>query len=45
MVYLTTPAYIMELFIKPTGHMILAMAACLMATGITVIRKMINFDI
>jgi len=45
MVYLTTPAYIMELFIKPTGHMILAMAGCLMATGITVIRKMINFDI
>ena len=45
MVYLTTPAYIMELFIKPTGHMILGMAACLMTLGITVIRKMINFDI
>lgn len=45
MVYFTTPAYIMELFIKPTGHMILAMAACLLATGVTIIRKMINFDI
>ncbi len=45
MVYLTTPAYIMELFITSTGHMILAMAAVLMFTGITVIRKMINFDI
>ena len=45
MVYLTTPHYIMELFIKPTGHMILFMGACLMATGITVMRKMISFDI
>lgn len=45
MVYLTTPEYIIELFIKPTGHMILFMAFCLMATGITVMRKMINFDI
>ncbi len=45
MVYLTTPEYIMELFIKPTGHMILGMAACLLATGVTIIRKMINFDI
>ncbi len=45
MVYLTTPEYIMELFITPTGHMILGMAFILMATGITIIRKMINFDI
>lgn len=45
MVYLTTPSYIIELFIKPTGHMILFMAACLMGTGIMVMRKMINFDI
>ena len=45
MVYLTTPAYIMELFITPTGHMILFMAACLMGTGITVMKKMINLDI
>ncbi|MDJ0922146.1 MAG: type II secretion system F family protein [Henriciella sp.] len=45
MVYTTTPDYIIELFIKPMGHMILFMAFCLMATGITVMRKMINFDI
>lgn len=44
MVYLTTPDYIMELFITSTGHMILFMAACLMTIGITVIRKMISFD-
>lgn len=44
MVYLTTPEYIMELFITSTGHMILFMAFCLMAVGITVIRKMISFD-
>ncbi|MEM8616446.1 MAG: type II secretion system F family protein [Pseudomonadota bacterium] len=44
MVYLTTPSYIMMLFTEPTGHMILFMAFCLMATGITVMRKMINFD-
>ena len=45
MVYLTTPSYIMELFITSTGHMILFMAGCLMATGVTIIRKMISFDI
>lgn len=45
MVYLTTPAYIMELFTTSTGHMILFMGACLMFLGITVMRRMINFDI
>lgn len=45
MVYLTTPAYIMELFVTSTGHMILFMAFCLMTTGITVMKKMINLDI
>lgn len=45
MVYLTTPSYIMELFLKPTGHMILFMGAGLMFTGVTVMRRMINFDI
>ncbi|WP_084397746.1 type II secretion system F family protein [Henriciella aquimarina] len=45
MVYLTTPSYIMELFLKPTGHLILFMGAALMFTGITVMRRMINFDI
>ncbi|WP_233355764.1 type II secretion system F family protein [Henriciella litoralis] len=45
MVFLTTPAYIMELFIKPTGHMILFMGAALMFTGVTVMKRMISFDI
>lgn len=45
MVYLTTPSYIMELFIKPTGHMILFSGAFLMFMGVMVMRRMINFDI
>ncbi|WP_300375638.1 type II secretion system F family protein [Henriciella sp.] len=45
MVYLTTPDYIMELFLDPTGHMILFMGGGLMFIGITVMRRMINFDI
>ncbi len=44
MVYLTTPSYIMELFVSATGHMILFIASLLMATGILVMRKMINFN-
>ncbi|MEM1086917.1 MAG: type II secretion system F family protein [Pseudomonadota bacterium] len=45
MVYMTSPGYIIELFIKPAGHAVLFVAFCLMATGITVMRKMISFDI
>lgn len=45
MVYMTTPSYIMELFLNPTGHMILFMGAGLMFTGVTVMRRMINFEI
>ena len=45
MVFLTTPAYIMQLFTTETGHMILAMAGGLLFTGVMVMRKMINFDI
>ena len=44
MVYLTTPDYIMELFRTETGHVILALAAAMMGTGIMVMRNMINFD-
>ncbi|MEL6830655.1 MAG: type II secretion system F family protein [Pseudomonadota bacterium] len=44
MVYLTTPSYIIELFITSTGHMILFMAFCMMSVGILVMRKMISFD-
>ncbi|MBK8197278.1 MAG: type II secretion system F family protein [Acidobacteria bacterium] len=44
MVFMTTPDYIMELFLTETGHVILAMAAGMMGAGITVMRNMINFD-
>lgn len=44
MVFMTTPEYILELFRTETGHVILAMAAGLMGTGVTVMRNMINFD-
>ncbi|MFN3212653.1 MAG: type II secretion system F family protein [Henriciella sp.] len=44
MVYLTTPSYIMELFTSSGGHTVLFVGFCLYATGITVMRKMINFD-
>jgi tight adherence protein B len=44
MVYITTPSYIMELFIHPVGHMILLGAGTMMATGIYVMRRMINFN-
>lgn len=44
MVYFTTPAYVMELFITETGHFLLFVAFCLYSTGITIMRQMINFD-
>ena len=44
MVFLTTPDYIMQLFITETGHVVLAMAAGMMGMGIMVMKKMINFD-
>ncbi len=44
MVFITTPDYIMLLFTTESGHGILATGAVLMGIGITVMRKMINFD-
>lgn len=44
MVFMTTPDYIMELFLTETGHVILVVAAVMMGLGITVMRNMINFD-
>ena len=44
MVFMTTPDYIMELFLTETGHVILVIAAVMMGLGITVMRNMINFD-
>jgi tight adherence protein B len=45
LVYVTSPDYMMLLFTDPTGHMNLLIGACMMTTGILVMRKMINFDI
>lgn len=45
LVYLVRPEYIMLLFTEPTGHIILAGSACMYATGIFVMRKMISFPI
>lgn len=42
-VYVTTPAYISLLFTEKTGNLMLAACAFWMATGIFVMRKMINF--
>ncbi len=44
LVYLTSPRYIVLLFITPLGHVILGCAAVWMFIGIMVMRKMINFD-
>ncbi|MGH1421373.1 MAG: type II secretion system F family protein [Hyphomonas sp.] len=44
MVYMTTPDYIMQLFVTETGHVVLAMAAGMMTMGVAVMKKMINFD-
>jgi tight adherence protein B len=43
MVYLTRPEYIMILFIHPTGNLILLGSATMMAMGIFVMNKMVNF--
>ncbi len=45
MVYITTPSYIMTLFVTAPGHTVLFVGACLYAIGITVMNKMISFDI
>ena len=41
---MTTPDYIMVLFTDQLGHLILLIAGGLMATGIYIMRQMINFD-
>ena len=45
MVYVTAPAYMALLFTDPTGNMGLGVGLLMMATGIFVMRNMINFDI
>ena len=44
LVYLSSPTYIMPLFITSTGHLILGGAAVWMGIGILVMKQMINFD-
>ena len=44
LVYLSTPQYISLLWTEPTGRIMLAGCAVWMASGILVMRKMINFD-
>ncbi len=44
LVYLTSPQYISLLFTTSIGNMMLAASAVWMATGVLVMKKMINFD-
>ncbi|MBK5959136.1 pilus assembly protein [Rhodoplanes elegans] len=43
-VYITSPNYISLLWTHPTGHVLLAVSAFWMATGVLVMKKMISFD-
>jgi tight adherence protein B len=45
LVYMTTPAYVMQLFTTDTGHLFLTIGVVMMSMGIFVMRKMINFDL
>jgi tight adherence protein B len=44
LVYLSSPAFIMPLFVTSTGHLILMVSGVWMAIGIFVMRSMMNFD-
>jgi tight adherence protein B len=44
LVYMSSPQYISLLWTDPLGHLMLAGSAIWMATGILVMKKMINFD-
>jgi tight adherence protein B len=43
LISVTSPHYLQSMFTDPRGHMMLAVAATVMTTGILVMRKMINF--
>ena len=45
LVYLTSPNYIMPLFVTSTGHLILGISGIWMSIGIFVMRKMMNFEV
>ncbi len=44
LVWITSPSYINLLFTEQLGHIMLAGSAIWMATGVLVMKKMINFD-
>ena len=43
LISLTNPRYLEPMLVDPRGHVMLAVAATVMTTGVLVIRKMINF--
>ena len=43
MIYLSTPKYMMPLFVDPRGHLLLIGSGLWMGTGIFVMKRMINF--
>ncbi len=43
MVYMSTPDYIMPLFVTQMGHFMLAVSAIWMSMGILMMHKMVNF--
>lgn len=45
LVYLSSPNYIMPLFVTTTGHIILGVAALWMSIGIFVMKSMMNFEV
>ena len=45
LVYMSSPTYIMPLFVTSTGHMILGISGVWMMIGIFVMKKMINFQV
>lgn len=44
LVYITSPDYIMVLFVTPIGQVVLGCSALVMLIGIMVMKKMISFD-
>jgi tight adherence protein B len=45
LVYLSSPTYIMPLFVTHAGHMILGISGIWMVIGLAVMKKMIHFDV
>jgi tight adherence protein B len=45
LVYLSSPNYLMPLFVTNVGHLILGCSAVWMSIGIFVMRKMMNFEV